>query len=201
MILSKAIHSCTLMMLTIKGAFHMKLHIRFVKSLWSFKSIASFRFLGVGSTIMYVLLLTLLCMIPVFSIFLVGLVSKNQPLNNFESFGLNPDQMQNFASTLDGIFPIIIAVIYVVMYVLFSGILFSGASILAALAIPLAQLLKRKQSYRHLWVLSCYSITIPSVLLTVLFFLNVHIPYSFLWFWMLAFLICALSIAKIPRKK
>ncbi|WP_416728987.1 DUF1189 family protein [Fictibacillus sp. JL2B1089] len=179
----------------------MKLHIRFAKSLWSFKSIASFRFLGVGSTIMYVLLLTLLCMIPVFSLFLAGLLSKNKPLNNFESFGLNPDQMQNFASTLDGILPIIIAVIYVVMYVLFSGILFSGASILAVLAIPVAKLLKKRQSYRHLWVLSCYSITIPSVLLTALFFVNIHIPYSFLWFWILAFLICVISITKIPRKK
>ncbi|MGA4719397.1 DUF1189 family protein [Fictibacillus nanhaiensis] len=179
----------------------MKLHNRFAKSLWSFKSIANFRFLGVGSTIMYVLLLTLLCMIPVFSLFLAGLLSKNNPLNNFENFGLNPDQMENFASTLDGIFPIIIAVIYVVMYVLFSGILFSGASILAVLAIPVAKLLKRRQSYRHLWVLSCYSITIPSVLLTILFFLNVHIPYSFLWFWVLAFLICVISITKIPRKK
>jgi Protein of unknown function (DUF1189) len=188
-------------MLTIKGASHMKLHIRFVKSLWSFKSIANFRFLGVGSTIMYVLLLTLLCMIPVFSLFLVSLMSKNNPLNNFESYGLNPDQMQNFASTLDGVFPIIVAVIYIVMYVLFSGILFSGASILAAFVLPVAKLLKRRQSYRHLWVLSCYSITIPSVLLTVLFFVNVHIPYSFLWFWMLAFLICVLSITKIPRKK
>lgn len=179
----------------------MKLHIRFAKSLWSFKSIASFRFLGVGSTIMYVLLLTLLCMIPVFSLFLASLLSENNPLNNFENFGLNPDQMQNFASTLDGIFPIIIAVIYVVMYVLFSGILFSGASVLAAIAIPVAKLLKRKQSYRHLWVLSCYSITIPSVLLTFLFFVNIHISYSFLWFWMLAFLICVISITKIPRKK
>ncbi|MFE1243903.1 DUF1189 family protein [Fictibacillus sp. NPDC058756] len=179
----------------------MKLHIRFIKSLYSIKSIASFRFQGVGSTILYVLLLTLLCMLPVFILFLINLISDKQPLNNFENFGLNPDQMQNFASTLDGIFPIIIAVIYLVMYVLFSGILFSGASILAGLSIPITKIFGKRLPYRHLWVLSCYSITLPTVLLTILFMMDLHIPDSFMWFWMLAFFICILAITKTPKKK
>lgn len=179
----------------------MKLHIRFVKSLYSIKSIAQFRLLGVGSTILYVLSLTLLCIVPVLIIFLLSLLSGNQSLSNFESFGLNPDQMQNFASSLDGIFPIIVAVIYAVMYVLFSGVLFSGASILAVVAILATKIFGRKLTYRHLWVMSCYSITLPSVLLTILFTLNVQIPYSFIWFWLVSFIICTLAITKIPVKK
>ncbi|MFG6494165.1 DUF1189 family protein [Fictibacillus sp. UD] len=179
----------------------MKLHIRFVKSLFSIKSIAQFRLLGVGSTILYVLSLTLLCIVPVLIIFLLSLLSDNKSLSNFESFGLNPDQMQNFASSLDGIFPIIVAVIYAVMYVLFSGILFSGVSILAGIAIPAAKILGRRLAYRHLWVISCYSITLPSVLITILFTLNIHVPHSFIWFWLLSFIICILAITKTPSKK
>ncbi|KZE68387.1 hypothetical protein AWM68_16035 [Fictibacillus phosphorivorans] len=179
----------------------MKLHIRFVKSLYSFTSIAQLRLVGVGSTILYVLLLTLLCIAPVLIVFLLTLFSDKQPLSNFDSFGLNPDQMQNFASSLDGIFPIIVAVIYVVMYVLFSGLLFTGSSILAGIAIPAAKFFGKRLSYRHLWVMSCYSITLPSVLLTILFTLNVQIPYSFIWFWLISLVICILAISKTPSKK
>ncbi len=179
----------------------MRLHNRLIKSLYSVQSIARFRYLGVGSTILYVLMLTLLCMLPVFVLFLYNLVSENDSMRNFESFGLNPDQMQNFASTLDGIFPIIIAVIYIVMYVLFSGILFSGASLLAGVLNLITKILGKRISYRHLWVLSCYSITFPSVVLTILFMINLHIPNSFFWFWIVAFLVSVLAITKTPQKK
>jgi hypothetical protein len=179
----------------------MKLHIRFIKSLYSIKSIAQFRFLGVGSTILYVLLLTLLCILPVLIVFILSLMSDQQTLKNFGNYGLNPDQMQKFASSLDGIFPIIVAVIYMVMYILFSGILFSGVSLIAGCAIPVSNIVGKRLSYRHLWVISCYSITLPSVLLTILFTFNVHIPFSFFWFWLFSFIICVLAIKKITAKK
>lgn len=179
----------------------MKLHIRFIKSLYSIKSISQFRFLGVGSTILYVLLLTLLCIFPVLIVFILSLMSDQQTLKNFENYGLNPDQMQEFASSLDGIFPIIVAVIYMVMYILFSGILFSGVSLIAGCAILVSKIIGKRLSYRHLWVISCYSITLPAVLLTILFTFNVHIPFSFFWFWLFSFIICVLAIKKIPAKK
>lgn len=180
----------------------MKLHTRLFKSLFSITSISQFRFLGVGSTIIYVLSLTFLCILPVFILFLANLFNNSsQQLKNFQSYGLNPDQMQEFASSINGVLPIIFIVVYAAMYILFSGILFSGVSILSGIGLQVSKLLNKKLSYRHIWVMACYTITLPMVLITILFLLNVHIPYSFFFFWVLTFIILVLAITRIPAKK
>lgn len=179
----------------------MKLHIRFLKSLFSVKAISNYRLLGVGSTIIYVLSLTFICILPVLLVFLFNLFAEDKPLQNFQNYGLNPDQMQEFASSVNGVLPIIMIVIYLAMYILFSGILFSGVSVLSGIGLSLSKLFNKKLSYRHLWVMSCYSITLPVVLLTIIFLVNVHIPYSFFLFWVLTFIILARAIYKSPGKK
>jgi Protein of unknown function (DUF1189) len=180
----------------------MKLHIRFLKSLFSAKAILNYRLFGVGSTIIYVLSLTFICILPVLLVFLFNLfAAEDKPLQNFQNYGLNPDQMQEFASSVNGVLPIIMIVIYLAMYILFSGILFSGVSVLSGIGLSLSKLFNKKLSYRHLWVMSCYSITLPVVLLTIIFLMNVHIPYSFFLFWVLTFIILASAIYKSPGKK
>ncbi|OOE09907.1 DUF1189 family protein [Fictibacillus arsenicus] len=180
----------------------MKLHIRFLRSLFSTKAISNFRLLGVGSTIIYVLSLTFLCILPVLFIFLFSLfAAEDKPLQNFQNYGLNPGQMQDFASSVNGVLPIIIVVIYLAMYIIFSGILFSGVSVLSGIGLPISKVFNKNLSYRHLWVMSCYSITLPVVLLTIIFLMNVHIPYSFFLFWGLTFIILAIAINKSPVKK
>jgi Protein of unknown function (DUF1189) len=180
----------------------MKLHIRFFKSLFSAKSISNFRLLGVGSTILYVLCLTFLCIFPVLIIFFVNILNNKsgQQLNNFQNYGLDPEQMQGFASSVDGVLPIILIVVYAAMYIIFSGILFSGVSILSGIGLPVSKTLKKKLTYRHLWVMCCYSITLPVVLLTILFVLNIHVPYSFFFFWILTFIILVVAVHRSPNK-
>ncbi|WNB93518.1 DUF1189 family protein [Bacillus sp. NEB1478] len=181
----------------------MKLHKRFLKSLYSLNSISHFRLFGVGSTIMYVLLLTFICMIPMAFLFLINLFSnsKGQLLSNFHNYGLNQEQMQQFAESMSGIMPIVLVVIYFTLYILLSGILFSGVSVLSFVGLIFSKLGNKKLTYRHLWVISCYSITLPVVLLTIIFAFNVQIPYSFLWFWMISCIILVLSINNTPVKK
>ncbi|MCM3716831.1 DUF1189 family protein [Fictibacillus phosphorivorans] len=179
----------------------MKLHIRFYRSLFSAKAISNFRLFGVGSTIIYVLSLTFLCILPVLLVFLFNPSSpEDKPLQNSQKYGLEPSQMQEFASSVDAVLPFIIIVIYIAMYILFSGILFSGTSILSGLGLFLSKALNKKLSYRHLWVMSCYSITLPVVLLTIVFVLNVHVSHSFFLFWILTFIIFATAIYKSPPK-
>jgi hypothetical protein len=180
----------------------MKLHIRFLKSLFSAKAISNFRVFGVGSTIIYVLSITFVCILPVLLLFIFNMFNKeDRPMDNFQNYGLNPEQMQDFASSVNGVFPIILIVVYAAMYILFSGLLFSGVSVLSGIGLSVSKILNKKLSYRHLWVMSCYSITLPVILLTIIFLMNVHIPYSFFLFWVLTFSILTAAIYKSPDKK
>jgi hypothetical protein len=179
----------------------MKLHKRFFRSLYSMSSMSHFRLFGVGSTILYVLLLTFLCMLPIAILFLLNLYSSQgtESLNNFQTYGLDQDQMQHFANSMNGVMPILLVVVYLSMYILFSGILFSGISVIAAIGLPISS--KKNLNYRHLWVICCYTITLPVVLLTLLIAFNVQLPHSFLMFWLLTFLIFTVSILNTPVRK
>jgi Protein of unknown function (DUF1189) len=180
----------------------MRLHNRFLRSLFSAKSISNFRLLGVGSTIIYVLSLTFVCILPVLFLFIFNLFNtNNQPLDNFQNYGLNPEQMQDFAASINGVLPIIFIVIYMAMYILFSGLLFSGVSVLSGIGLSVSKVINKNLTYRHLWVMSCYSITLPMILLTFAFIVNVNIPYSFFLFWVISFIILAAAIYKSPEKK
>ncbi|MBY6035478.1 DUF1189 domain-containing protein [Fictibacillus nanhaiensis] len=179
----------------------MNLHIRLLKSLYSTAAISHFRFLGVGSTILYILALAFLSMIPVVTLFVLNLNQRNTSMDNFQNYGLDPEQMKEFALSMEGILPIVLMVVYLAMYILLAGSLFSGISVLAGLGLPFSKILKKKLTYKHLWVMSCYSITLPVFLLTILFVLNVHLPFSFLLFWIVSSLILLLAIKHIPVKK
>jgi hypothetical protein len=180
----------------------MKLHKRFIKSLYSIKSLSSFRFLGVGSTILYVLFLTFLSMLPIGILFIVRFLGDDHSsIQDFGSYGIDQEQMHQFVSSMDGILPIILFVIYIAMYVLLSGLLFTGITVLSGLGLLIVNGLQKRTSYKHLWVMASYSFTLPVVLLTLLFLFNLKIPYSFTLFWIFTAVLFVAAITQIPAKK
>jgi hypothetical protein len=178
----------------------MKFYKRFIKSFYSPKSISSFRFLGVGSTIVYVLILTFLSMLPMVLLFF-GDVSGNLNLLDSQSYGVDQKHMKQFISSTSGVLPILLIVIYIAIYVLLAGILFFGISILSWIGLFLSMGIPKKIHYKQLWVMGSYSITLPVVLFTTFFLADVKTSYSFLFFWVLTTLIFCLAIWKIPSKK
>lgn len=255
----------------------MNIFKQFIKSLYSPKDIASFRFQGIGKTILYVFFLTLLSILPTvyfFSFAIVnginaveesinielpdfqiedgelhseqnapitinkdrftvlfdstGTIEKSKLSNSDNTIALLKDEfiftaggqqqsysysmlnnvtitkqdLADFLSSADSMLMIIIPLMAVVIYIFTVGMRFIEVSILALIGLLLKNIMDRKNiQYRHLWRISAYSVTLPTIFFTIMAILKTAVPNGAFINWFVAFMIIFLAIKEIPQPK
>ncbi|MBY0145694.1 DUF1189 domain-containing protein [Neobacillus niacini] len=254
----------------------MNIFKQFYKSTYSPKDIASFRFQGIGKTILYVFLLTLLSILPAIyylsTMLTAGIedtksVMKNElpsftidngslsaetdvPLtidkgdftimidptgvtttedvedaNNaiallkneiavaaggridtysysmLEGLTLSKEDFIDIVDTIDGMKGIIIPVMSLIMFLFSSAVNFIEVSILAWFGLLLKGLAGKNISYRHLWRMAAYSVTLPTLFFTIMSALNTPVPNSFIINWFVEIIILYLALKEIPSEK
>lgn len=247
-----------------------------IKSLYSPKEIALYRFQGIGKTILFVFILSLLSVIPTY-IYLQSAITNGVSaaketidsgfpaftidngnlesdlkapltLNNdgfaiiFDSTGevekndlqnidngiafikndivfiaggqlqaysysmmdnlvLTKDDLVNLVDSFDSILVIMLPILFIVIYLFYSAIKFVEISILALLGILLKNVSSRKLQYRHLWRMSAYSVTLPTLFFTIMEALKTPVPASILIHWMVSLIVLFLAIKETPASK
>lgn len=255
----------------------MNIFSQFVKSLYSPKAMAPFRFQGIGKTILYVFLLVLITSIPMFITFgtsAVKLVNstedflKNEtpdfyiqngqffadidqpliseegeftiildpdnelslneirsydevvaiqskeiifqgvgttdfvPLSDFQGTEVTKNDLISFMNSIGSSFPIIISVLLLFGYLFFTATKFIQISILALFGLALKNMLNRNNlQYRHLWILSAYAVTLPTLIFAVLQTSSFTLPYSTLLSFAVSLFILYLIIKEVRVKK
>jgi hypothetical protein len=254
----------------------MNIFKQFYKSIYSPKDIATFRFQGIGKTILYVFFLTFLSILPsiyylstmlnegiestksVISDEIPGFTIENGSLSAetdvpitidkgdfsiivdptgvittedvedednaiallkneisvaaggridtysysmMEGLNLTKADFIEIVDTVDGMKGIIIPVISIFMFLVSSTVSFIEVSILAWIGLLLKNLAGRSISYRHLWRMAAYSVTLPTVFFTIMSALNTLVPNSFYINWFVEIIILFLAIKEIPKEK
>jgi hypothetical protein len=133
-------------------------------------------------------------------------VSLNQQVQIFE-YSLLQQSTYNKKDILSILYhakqvmPIFIVVFLLLMYLIASGSKFIEISILAFIGLLFKNVLLRNVNYRHLWILSVYSVTMTTVFFTVMDALHTNVPFDFYINWMVNMIILFLAIKEIPPKK
>jgi Protein of unknown function (DUF1189) len=254
----------------------MNIFKQFYKSIYSPKDIASFRFQGIGKTILYVFFLTFLSILPAIfylnTMLNAGIESTKSVINDdipsftiengtlsaetdvpitidkgdfsiivdptgvitsedvedkgnaialltseitvsaggridsysysmMEGLTLTKEDFIDIVDTVDGMKGIIIPVISIFMFLVSSAVSFIEVSILAWIGLLLKNLAGRSISYRHLWRMAAYSVTLPTVFFTIMSALNTPVPNSFYINWFVEIIILFLAIKEIPNEK
>jgi hypothetical protein len=254
----------------------MNIFKQFYKSTHSPKDIASFRFQGIGKTILYVFLLTLLSILPsiyyLSTMLTAGIEDTKSVMNNelppftidngslsaesdvpitiekgdftiiidstgvittedvedennaiallkndfavaaegkidiysysmLEGLTLSKEDIIDIVDTVDGMKGIIIPVISVFMFLFSSAVNFIEVSILAWFGLLLKSLAGKSISYRYLWRMAAYSVTLPTVFFTIMGALNTSVPNSFIINWFVEIIILYLALKEIPNEK
>jgi hypothetical protein len=253
----------------------MNIFKQFYKSIYSPKDIASFRFQGIGKTILYVFFLTFLSILPSiyylstmlnegiestksvitddipsftiqngslsaetdvpitiekgdFSIIVdpTGVITNEDVEDKGNAIALLKDEITvaaggridtysysmmegltltkadfiDIVDKVDGMKGIIIPVISIFMFLVSSAINFIEVSILAWFGLLLKNLAGRSISYRHLWRIAAYSVTLPTVFFTIMSALNTPVPNSFFINWFVEIIILFLALKEIPSE-
>ena len=254
----------------------MNIFKQFYKSTHSPRDIASFRFQGIGKTILYVFLLTLLSILP--SIYYLstmitsGIESTKSVMNDdiptfiiengtlsaetdvpltidqgdfsiivdptgvitsddledkenafallkndfavaaggridtysysmLEGLRLTKEDIIDMVDKVDGLKGIIIPIVSTFIFLFSSAASFIEVSILAWIGIALKNLAGRNVSYRYLWRMAAYSVTLPTVFFTIMSALNTNVPNSFVINWFVEIIILFLAIKEITKEK
>jgi hypothetical protein len=123
---------------------------------------------------------------------------------SFKNLGNTTISKRDIISWLDtfsGILPIVIILLFVLIYVLLVGLQFTYVSLLSYSGIFLQKLLKRKLSYRQLWRLSSYAVTAPTIIIVCLNFTPLLTPAPLFFYMLLSVIYLILIILKVPKPK
>lgn len=253
----------------------MSILTQIVKSMYSPKDIAETRFQGIGKTILFVFMLTLISILPVVYYMFVGiseavgtvkqsiesdlpsftieegvlhsdikapltirngsftlifdptgtidqgemtgmdanfamlqkeivLVAGGEtnaiPYTLFPSESMKKDDITSLINTAESSLPVLLVLLFIVVYVFSTGMKFIEVSILALFGLLLKNLAGRKLQYRHLWRMAAYSTTLPTIFFAIMALLKTTVPYSFSVNWFVASMMLLLAIKEIPGK-
>ncbi|WLR56324.1 DUF1189 domain-containing protein [Mesobacillus subterraneus] len=254
----------------------MSIFTQMAKSMYSPKVIADTRFQGIGKTILFVFMLTLISILPVVSYMFVGIseavgsvkqsiktdlpsftiqdgVLKSEikapvtikngsftlifdptgaieeselagmnanvamlqneivlaaggetnavPYTLFTTETMTKDDIISLINTAESSLPVLLGILFIVIYAFSSGIKFIEVSLLALFGLLLKNLAGRTLQYRHLWRMAAYSITLPTIFFTIMALLKTEVPFSFSINWFVASMMLLLAIKELPAKK
>lgn len=123
------------------------------------------------------------------------------PYTLFSGESMTKDDIISLVDTADSSLPVLMGLLFVVVYVFSSGMKFIEVSLLALFGLLLKNLAGRKLQYRHQWRMAAYSTTLPTIFFAIMSLLKTTVPFSFSVNWFVASMMLLLAIKEIPAKE
>lgn len=115
---------------------------------------------------------------------------------------LTQQDLLDFFGTMDSVLPIMIPVTDVIIYIISAAMKFIEVSVLALFGLLFKNMVgNNKISYRYLWRLSAYSVTLPTIFFTIMESLQTIVPAGFVIHWFVAIMMLILSLKEIHSQK
>ncbi|MBP3041838.1 DUF1189 domain-containing protein [Bacillaceae bacterium Marseille-Q3522] len=124
-----------------------------------------------------------------------------QPYFTYDFFQINKNNLTEITGNLDSFLWILIPFISLVSILFSSAFKFIEVTFLALLGMLIINPIRRKASYRQLWRMSAYSITLPAVFFMIMDALQTKVPNGLYIYWTVAFIILLLSIKELPPSR
>jgi len=122
------------------------------------------------------------------------------PYSLFTNESMTKDDIISLIDTAESSLPVLLGLLFIVVYVFSSGMKFIEVSLLALFGLLLKRLAGRNLQYRHLWRMAAYSTTLPTIFFTIMAFLRTEVPFSFSVNWFVASMMLLLAIKELPGK-
>ncbi|WNF37754.1 DUF1189 domain-containing protein [Bacillaceae bacterium IKA-2] len=115
------------------------------------------------------------------------------------SLDLTKADLEGLTETIVGLLPLIITIIVIVLYIVLTALKYIGIFFLSLFGLIVRSKAGLKLSYKQVWVLSAYAVTLPTVFFAVTNSLNIYIPFSLTLYWLVAFIMLYLIFKEIQK--
>jgi len=126
---------------------------------------------------------------------------QSLPYSMLSDMSITNEDILNLLQSIDSSLVIIIPIMIAIIYVFTLGLNFIQISVLALLGLLLKKVLMRNIQYRHLWRISAYSVTLPTIFFAIMEGLKTTVPNGALINWFVAYIVLFLVIKEIPLPK
>ncbi|AXF54721.1 DUF1189 domain-containing protein [Salicibibacter kimchii] len=119
----------------------------------------------------------------------------------YGAFSFTKSELQEATGSFLELLPAFIALILILLYLFASGMKFIGVFAISGIGLLLKRIYPARLQYRHLWVMSAYIATLPSVAGTFLDVFGHNGDFLFFIYWLLVIGISILVFRTLPRPK
>lgn len=114
---------------------------------------------------------------------------------------LTDENMIEVLSSMESMLPVMIPLIDFIIYLFSSAMKFIEVSVLALFGLMLQRMVDKTMEYRHLWRLSAYAVTLPTIFFTIMEALKTIVPSGFLIHWFVAVIMLMLTLKELNTAK
>lgn len=114
---------------------------------------------------------------------------------------LTDENMIEILTAMESMLPVMIPVIDFIIYLFSSALKFIEISVLALFGLMLQRAVDKTMQYRHLWRLSAYAVTLPTIFFTIMEALKTIVPGGFLIHWFVAVIMLMLTLKELNTEK
>jgi hypothetical protein len=110
-------------------------------------------------------------------------------------------EISTWLDSVESVLPIIIPLLLLILYLFTASGIFIKVTILAAFGLFFKNALGRPLSYRHLWRISAYSITLATIFFTIMDAFQAIVPFASIISWFVTLMMLYLSIKETSANK
>ncbi|QDI89816.1 DUF1189 domain-containing protein [Salicibibacter halophilus] len=119
----------------------------------------------------------------------------------YGAFSFTKAELQEATGSFLELLPAFIALILILLYLFASGMKFIGVFVISGIGLLLKKFYPARLQYRHMWVMSAYIATLPSIVGAFLDVAGRNGDFSFWVYWLLVIGISILVFRTLPKPK
>ncbi|WLD92087.1 DUF1189 domain-containing protein [Alkalihalobacillus sp. AL-G] len=119
----------------------------------------------------------------------------------FQNASFTKSDIMDILDQLSSFLPAIISIVIIVTYIFATALKFIGITVLALIGLLIKSVMKRKLSYKQLWILSAYAVTLPTIFFVLMKLFSITVTGQFFIYWFVAIAILTSVIYKVPMPK
>ncbi|MFJ5621390.1 DUF1189 domain-containing protein [Peribacillus loiseleuriae] len=134
-------------------------------------------------------------------VFTTGGEIQTGPYSLLEGQSISNKDIEKMLDTATSLLPVAIVILVLAMFLFTSALLFIKVSIFAMFGLLFNNLLGRGLSYRHLWRITAYSITLPTIFFTIMAAFQTVVPYGSIINWFVTIIILYLTLKEVSNNQ
>ncbi len=116
------------------------------------------------------------------------------------NINVTKQQIEGMTETVVGLLPLIISIVVLILYLVSTALKFIGIFALTLFGLIMKKSSEAVLSYKQIWILSAYAVTLPTTFFAIIDVLRIHIPFAFTLYWIVAVIMLFLIFKEIPKQ-